>query len=87
VKRRAHGEAARWFEVYLRERPRGDLAREAAGRLIEARLGARDRPAARAAARAYLARYPDGPHAALARATLASRTQKKKKKKKKTGKR
>lgn len=74
VKRRDHGGAAMWFEVYLRERPRGELAREASGRLIEARLGAGDRPAARAAARAYLKRHPGGPHAALARATLAAGT-------------
>ena len=32
----AYGDAARWFEVYLREQPAGPVAREAAGRLIEA---------------------------------------------------
>jgi transmembrane sensor len=62
--------AARWFETYLTEAPAGPLAREAAGRLIEAHERAGDRMAARAAARRYLARWPDGPHAAKARSLL-----------------
>jgi TolA-binding protein len=59
--------AAHWFSTYLEEQPRGALAREAWGRLMEARLRAGDQDEARAVARSYLARYPDGPHKELAR--------------------
>ena len=62
--------AASWFETYLRTHPRGPLARESAGRLLEARLKADDDGAARAAARAYLRDFPSGPHATLARRTV-----------------
>jgi hypothetical protein len=62
--------AAGWFETYLRLHPRGPLARESAGRLLEARLKAGDDGAARAAARAYLRDFPGGPHAKLARRTV-----------------
>src|SRR5262249_11483636 len=65
------GEARGWFEAYLREQPGGPLAREAAGRLIEVRAASGDEPGARDAAAGYLARYPGGPHAALARRVLA----------------
>jgi transmembrane sensor len=65
------GEASRWFEAYLSEQPGGPLAREASGRLIEARAAAGDDAAARDAATQYLARYPGGPHAPLARRVLA----------------
>lgn len=54
------------FDTYLRERPSGSLAREALGRALEARSRAGDPRSAGLAAR-YLAAYPDGPHAALAR--------------------
>jgi len=57
-------EAARWFETYLSEHPSGPLAEPALGRLVELSRTP-------AAARRYLARYPDGAHAPLAR-TLAS---------------
>jgi hypothetical protein len=70
--RRRYGDAAGWFETYLRQYPSGPLAREAAGRLVEARQRAGDVAAAREAARAYLARYPAGPHAALAHQILGS---------------
>jgi|HubBroStandDraft_1064217.scaffolds.fasta_scaffold02923_13 transmembrane sensor len=63
-------ESAGWFEAYLAEQPAGPLAREASGRLLEADSLAHNEPAARDAARRYLARYPDGPHAALARRAL-----------------
>jgi len=59
--------AAQWFSTYLKEQPSGALAREAWGRLMEARLRAGDRDEARAVARRYLVRYPDGPHKELAR--------------------
>jgi len=68
--RRNYADAARWFQSYLRDEPSGGLAREAAGRLIEAQKAAGDIAAARESASAYLSKYPVGPHAALARAVL-----------------
>jgi transmembrane sensor len=62
--------AGDWFARYLRSFPRGPLAREAAGRLIESRLKAGDDGQARQAASSYLRAFPDGPHAALARRTV-----------------
>jgi transmembrane sensor len=62
--------AARWFETSRREAPGGQLARESAGRLIEAWQRAGDTSAAIRAARDYLAAYPEGPHARLARSLL-----------------
>jgi transmembrane sensor len=62
--------AGDWFAGYLRSFPRGPLAREAAGRLIESRLKAGDDGRAREAASSYLRAFPDGPHAALARRTV-----------------
>jgi TolA-binding protein len=62
--------AANWFATSLREQPKGALAREAAGRLIEALQRAGDRSGAQRAAKDYLSWYPDGPHAALARSLL-----------------
>jgi hypothetical protein len=63
--------AGDWFASYLRLYPRGPLAREAAGRLIESRLRAGDDGEARQAAASYLRAFPEGPHAALARRTVA----------------
>jgi TolA-binding protein len=71
----AGGQAADWFETYLREEPQGLLAREAAGRLIESYRAAGNAAAAEGAASRYLARYPNGPHAALARHALAARSE------------
>jgi len=48
------------------------LAIEASGRLIEANEAAGDVKAARDAAKHYLLRYPDGPHAQLAKRVLAN---------------
>src|SRR5262249_19863325 len=62
--------ATRWFETYLFERPRGPLAREALGRTLEALLRSHD-ARARTTAHTYLAQYPDGPHAPIARAAIA----------------
>jgi FecR protein len=58
----AFQESARWFDVYLRERPSGPLAAEALGRLMESydRLGRREK--AEATARKYLNAYPNGAH-------------------------
>lgn len=69
-RRQDFGAAARWFETYLVERPDGQLAREALGRLMEARHRGGEAGAARKAARRYLARYPQGPHAKLARSLV-----------------
>lgn len=60
-------QAALWFRSYLRERPNGELAREASGRLLEALDKAGNRAAALDAAKSYLLRYPSGPHARFAR--------------------
>ena len=68
--RRAYEQAAEWFATSLREQPGGPLAREAEGRLIEALRAADDSAGARRAARDYLSRYPEGPHADLARSVL-----------------
>jgi TolA-binding protein len=68
--RRAYEQAAEWFATSLREQPGGPLAREAEGRLIEALRSADDSAGARRAARDYLSRYPEGPHADLARSVL-----------------
>ena len=46
------------------------LAREAAGRLVEAYHQSGDNDRARKAAEQYLRRYPNGPHTALARSVL-----------------
>lgn len=62
--------AAAWFATYLREKPSGSFAREAMGRLLECHRKTGSTQAARDVADRYLATYPDGPHAQLARRTL-----------------
>lgn len=64
---RDYAGARRWFTAYLAERPGGGLSQEALGRLMESahRLG--DTSSASAHAAQYLQRFPNGPHAALAR--------------------
>jgi TolA-binding protein len=62
-----HRKAAEWFGRYLKEQPDGPLAREAHGRLIEALLEAGNSSRARTSAKEYLRKYPDGPHAEIAR--------------------
>jgi transmembrane sensor len=66
----AYEQAGEWFSTSLREQPGGPLAREASGRLIEALRRADDSAGARRAARDYLDKYPEGPHADLARSVL-----------------
>ncbi len=61
---RSRTEAAQWFETYLRESPKGALAEQALGRLIELQSGS---PSGQKAALRYLERYPNGAYAALAR--------------------
>ncbi len=68
-----YAEAARLFALSLAEQPDGPLAREAAGRLMEARVRLADTPGARQAARQYLEQYPDGPHAKSAERLLRAR--------------
>lgn len=67
--RRSYASAATWLETYLRERPEGRFARDASGRLIEV-YRELDDPRLEDTARGYLARHPNGPHAALAREAL-----------------
>lgn len=69
---RAHdySAAAKWFATYGNENPSGKLAREAAGSLIESRQKSGDLAGARDAAKDYLARFPDGPRADLARSLI-----------------
>lgn len=67
--RRSYASAATWLETYLRERPEGRFARDASGRLVEV-YGELDDPRLDEAAQRYLADYPDGPHADLAREAL-----------------
>jgi TolA-binding protein len=68
--RHAYEQAAEWFASYIREQPTGPLVREAWGRQVEALRNAGDRAGAQRAAREYLSRYPDGPHADIARSVL-----------------
>ena len=65
--RRDFRTAARWFETYVREYPRGPLSREAAGRAMESWHRAGDKELAARAARSYLKQAPSGPYAPLAR--------------------
>jgi len=65
--RGAYGEATRWFQQYLQEQPSGPLAREARGRLMESLQRSGDGAGARRVAEAYLKRYPEGPHATVAK--------------------
>jgi hypothetical protein len=62
-------EGVRWFEIYLSEEPRGALAEQALGRIME--LTKKDSAQARSAADRYIARYPSGSYAGLARSVLA----------------
>jgi hypothetical protein len=61
--------AIEWFDRYLREQPGGPLAETATGRLIEL-YRPRDASRARKLAERYLAAYPDGSYAALARSLV-----------------
>lgn len=68
--RASYAEAARWFRIYLAEQPAGPFAREAEGRLMESLSRAGDSVGARRAAEGYLAKYPSGAHARVARQVL-----------------
>lgn len=60
-------EAGQWFETCVRERADDHLRREALGRLMETRSRQGAEALAADLAAQYLTRYPDGPHAKLAR--------------------
>lgn len=62
--------AGTWFRTYLQEAPGGPFAREARGRLLELNVASGNRKAAEQAAEDYLRRYPNGPHAVLARSIV-----------------
>jgi hypothetical protein len=64
--------AERWLTTYLAERPSGPFAAEAMGRVLEVQHRAGNREAARKTAERYLAAFPNGGHAALARSILGS---------------
>lgn len=67
--RRSPGEARRWFSTYMQESPNGPFAEQALGRLLE--LAANGKPEnAKQLAERYLARFPNGAHARLARSLL-----------------
>lgn len=60
-------EAITWFQTYLAEAPRGPLAEQALGRLVELQAGTRS---GKRAAKEYLTRYPEGAYASFARSLL-----------------
>jgi len=60
-------QGVRWFEAYLAEMPSGPLAREALGRILESEAASGSSSRAATVAGRYMARFPTGPHAALAR--------------------
>jgi FecR protein len=65
--RRNYRGAAAWFATYLREQPQGPLAEQAEGRVMDAWQRAGEPTRAREAGQGYLARYPHGAYADLAR--------------------
>jgi transmembrane sensor len=66
------GDAKRWFETYLAERPSGPLAEAALGRLFETEVQRGGAASARDLARRYLERFPGGAHADKARRVLGA---------------
>ncbi|WP_437720309.1 FecR domain-containing protein [Sorangium sp. So ce861] len=66
------GDALSWFDTYLREAPGGALREQALGRSLELQQR-RDRESARRAALRYLAEYPRGAYAPLARSIADAR--------------
>jgi hypothetical protein len=60
-------EAIGWYLQYEREAPNGSLVAEAAGRRLLLVQSSGDRAGAERLAREYVARFPDGPYAGVAR--------------------
>lgn len=67
---RDYATAAKWFERYVTEHPKGRFAPEARGRVIDALKRSGDRAGARAAAKQYLELHPEGSYAKLAKSVL-----------------
>ncbi|MEJ7732467.1 MAG: FecR domain-containing protein [Polyangiaceae bacterium] len=68
---RSPSEAASWYATYLAEAPSGAYAAEALGRqMLALRRGSA--ASARPIAERYLVRYPNGPHAPVARELVAA---------------
>jgi hypothetical protein len=68
---RSPSEAASWYATYLSEAPSGTYAAEALGRqMLALRRGSPT--SARPIAERYLVRYPNGPHAQVARELVSS---------------
>ena len=63
----APASAVQWFETYLTEEPSGSLAEQALGRVMELERKLGEDASARRAAERYLARYPKGAYAGLAK--------------------
>lgn len=68
--RLGHGSPREWYELALRERPRGVYAGEILGRLLELQVAGKE-PSAESTARRYLQSFPAGPHRQLAEQVLA----------------
>ncbi len=66
-----YAQAAAWFKTYLSENPTAGLRREALGRLMEAQHRSGSQSEASRTARRYLAEYPSGPGASLARQLIS----------------
>lgn len=66
-----YAQAASWFKTYLSENPTAGLRREALGRLMEAQHRSGSQSEASGTARRYLAEYPSGPGAPLARQLIS----------------
>jgi hypothetical protein len=64
-------EAARWYETVTRE-GQNDYAQESLGRLVELAQNRGDHDRARTLATEYLAKYPQGPHAAYASSVVSA---------------
>jgi len=63
--------AVKWYATYLSEAPAGAFAAEALGRRMLALRRLNDPESTRVAARDYLARFPNGPYARIAREIAA----------------
>jgi len=68
--RKNYAAAGSYFSEYVKRFPSGALVTEAAGLLLESRIKAGHNAGARDAAESYLSRFPNGPHAKLARDTV-----------------